>query len=300
MSYQNIAFSSDNFTLRGRWYPCDLASEKPCIVMAHGTSATITMALSHYAEEFQKNGFNVLLFDHAGFGKSDGRQTLTINPWVQARGICNAVAYAKSRNGLHNGKIILWGDSFAGMLVLVVGAVIEGLAGIVSFTPPCGFEEIDLKDPNTSFSKLKNILLSGNLEELEEGIVEGPMAVVSSDQLGTPSLLKPIQAFKWFIEHGGQFDSGWVNSVTREIPKTEVPFSPQVTASFISVPTLIVSGKNDEMVHIKLDIQKLVFDKINAPKEFYEINGGHFGAIYPKSDLFWEAITIETNFMKKL
>ncbi len=82
MSYQNIAFSSDNFTLRGRWYPCDLASEKPCIVMAHGTSATITMALSHYAEEFQKNGFNVLLFDHAGVGKSDGRRTCKQGEYV--------------------------------------------------------------------------------------------------------------------------------------------------------------------------------------------------------------------------
>ena len=300
MSFHNIEFPSDNFNLRGRWYPCDLASEKPCIVMCHGTTATITMALSNYAEAFQKNGFNVLLFDHAGFGKSEGRQTLTINPWVQARGICDAVSFTKKQEGLHNGKIILWGDSFAGMLVLVAGAVISDLAGIVSFTPPCGTEEIDIKDPKASFSKLKTILLTENLKELEEGIVEGPMPVVSPDQQGTPSLLKPIQAFKWFVEHGGQFDTGWVNSATREIPKTEVPFSPQVSAPFISVPTLIVAGKKDEMIHIKLDMQKLVFNKIIAPKEFYEINGGHFGAIYPNSNLFWEAITIETNFMNKL
>tara|TARA_B100000780_G_scaffold270011_1_gene229382 strand:- start:1117 stop:1299 length:183 start_codon:yes stop_codon:yes gene_type:complete len=35
----------------------------------------------------------------------------------------------------------------------------------------------------------------------------GPMPVVSSDQLNTPSLLKPIQAFSWFMAHGGGFGS---------------------------------------------------------------------------------------------
>jgi hypothetical protein len=39
--------------------------------------------------------------------------------WVQGRGIADAVTYLKSEIHLHNEKIILWGDSFAGMLVLV-------------------------------------------------------------------------------------------------------------------------------------------------------------------------------------
>ena len=63
-------FTSEASTLRGRWYTAPNKSKAPCIIMCHGTSATITMCLSDYASEFQKRGFNVFLFDHAVFGRS--------------------------------------------------------------------------------------------------------------------------------------------------------------------------------------------------------------------------------------
>ena len=127
-------FFSEGATLKGRWYGAENGPKAPCIVMCHGTSATITMCLSDYASEFQKNGFNVFLFDHAGFGASGGAVRQTINPWVQAKGISDAVDFVRTLDQHHNGRIVLWGDSFAGMLVLTVGAVVKDLAGIVSFT----------------------------------------------------------------------------------------------------------------------------------------------------------------------
>ena len=65
-------FISEGDTLRGRWYKTDQNQNAPCIIMCHGTSATISMGLSDYALEFQKSGLNVFLFDHAGFGRSEG------------------------------------------------------------------------------------------------------------------------------------------------------------------------------------------------------------------------------------
>lgn len=67
-------FISEGSILIGRWYSAQTKSEAPCIIMCHGTSATITMCLSDYAAEFQKKGFNVFLFDHAGFGRSGGKE----------------------------------------------------------------------------------------------------------------------------------------------------------------------------------------------------------------------------------
>jgi alpha-beta hydrolase superfamily lysophospholipase len=100
-------FMSEGIILRGRWYPTQDEPLAPCIVMSHGTSATVSMCLSEYATEFQQKGFNVFLYDHVGFGRSDGKERQTINPWVQGRGIADAVTYLKSNNQLHNGKIIL-------------------------------------------------------------------------------------------------------------------------------------------------------------------------------------------------
>ena len=70
--------------------------------------------------------------------------------------------------------------------------------------------------------------------------------MVSQDKEASPSLLTTIQAFKWFIDQGGQWNSNWENRITRVIPKTEVPFSQLVTAVFTQAPVLMMIGKEDE------------------------------------------------------
>ena len=293
-------FISENVILRGRWYSAQDKLEAPCIIMCHGTSATITMCLSDYASEFQKRGFNVFLFDHAGFGRSDGKERQTINPWVQAKGIADAVSFVKTSNDHHNGKIILWGDSFAGMLVLTAGAVVEGLTGIVSFTASCGLQILNFENPKQDFKIFKAIFDEGNFDQLEDFSRDGPMAVVSADQEINASLLTPIQAFKWFIDQGGKFNSGWENRVTRVIPQTEVPLTPLLTAPFITAPVLMMVGKDDEMPLISRDVQIEVYDRIESDKELYEVDGGHFGAIYPKSEIFYEAISKQSAFINSI
>ena len=293
-------FISENVILRGSWYSAQDKLEAPCIIMCHGTSATITMCLSDYASEFQKRGFNVFLFDNAGFGRSDGKERQTINPWVQAKGIADAVSFVKTSNDQHNGKIILWGDSFAGMLVLIAGAVVEGLTGIVSFTASCGLQILNFENPKQDFKIFKAIFDEGNFDQLEDFSRDGPMAVVSADQEINASLLTPIQAFKWFIDQGGKFNSCCENRVTRVIPQTEVPLTPLLTAPFITAPVLMMVGKDDEMPLISRDVQIEVYDRIESDKELYEIDGGHFGAIYPKSEIFYEAISKQSAFINSI
>ena len=293
-------FASQGVTLRGRWYAAQNKSEAPCIIMCHGTSATITMGLSDYASEFQAKGFNVFLFDHAGFGRSEGRERQTINPWSQAKGIADAVTFVKTQESDHNGKIILWGDSFAGMLVLIVGALVEGLAGIISFTAACGLKVLNFESLEKDFLTFKAIFDEGNFDKLEDFSREGPIAVVSPDQKTNPSLLTPIQAFRWFIDQGGKFNSGWENTVTRVIPRTEVPFTPLLTSPFITAPVFMMIGKDDEMPLISRDVQLEVYSRIESEKEFYEIDGGHFGAIYPQSALFHEAIAKQSSFINSI
>lgn len=97
------------------------------------------------------------------------------------------------------------------------------------------------------------------------------MPVVSSDQESNPSLLIPIQAFRWFIDQGGQWNSGWENRVTRVIPKTEVPFSPLLTAPFIQAPVLMMTGKEDEMPQIVRDVQLEVFNRIQSKNSIMKL-----------------------------
>ena len=291
-------FISEGATIRGRWYKANQSSNAPCIIMCHGTSATISMGLSDYALEFQSKGLNVFLFDHAGFGRSEGANPQTINPLVQVKGINDAASFVKTETSLFNGKIILWGDSFAGMLVLIAGALLKEISGIISFTAACGLKTLEIEEANKKFAKFKEIIDEGNFSKLEDFSREGPMPVVSVDQASNPSMLTGIQAFKWFIDQGGKWNSGWENKVTRVIPKTAAPFTPFLTAPFIQVPTLMMIGNDDEIPQISKDVQLAVYEKIKSKKELYEIDGGHFGALYPGSSLFFEAIEKQVSFIK--
>jgi acetyl esterase/lipase len=159
------------------------------------------MVFDKYAEAFSRAGLAVLLYDHRNFGMSEGEPRQEINPWIQCRGYRDAVKFAEKLDGVDPERIALWGDSYTGGQVYVVGAIVQRVKAIV----------------------IKEILARGDVCGSSETTV-GPMPVVSSDQAGTPSLLKPIQAFRWFIDYGGRADTRWNNSVTWVLPATPVPF----------------------------------------------------------------------------
>lgn len=47
-------------------------------------------------------------------------------------------------------------------------------------------------------------------------------------------------------------------------------------------------------------VQLEVFNRQKSRKHLYEIDGGHFGALYPQTSLFYEAISIQSDFIKSI
>lgn len=294
--YKNIEFTSERATLRGRFYRHS-DTTKPTIVMAHGTSATITMVIDRYAKAIFEAGFDVLLYDHRNFGLSGGEPRQEINPWVQARGYRDAVAFLRKSH--HVDRAALWGDSYTGGLAMVAGALIEGISAIIAQIPVCGATWPDgTTDPN-AFATLREIFEDGDVSGGPDDVV-GPMPVVSLDQVNAPSLLTPPQAFRWFLEYGGRHGSGWENRATRVIPKTPVPCSALVTAPHLLMPVLMMIGKDDEMVHCNPELQNAVFDRIAGPKEQVIVDGGHFGLLWEDSPIFVEAVNRQIEFLKRV
>ena len=82
--------------------------------MTHGTTATITMALDHYAEVFCHSGLAVLLYDHRNFGMSGGELRQQINPWIQARGYRDAMNYLLTRDDVRANRIAVWATAILG------------------------------------------------------------------------------------------------------------------------------------------------------------------------------------------
>lgn len=293
--FELVAFESQGAQIRGRLYRPENRPCAPVVVMAHGFSATITMTTDRYAEVFQRAGLAVLLYDHRNFGISGGEPRHEINPWLQARGYRDAVTFAASLPDVDRDAIALWGDSFSAAVALVVAGVDARVAAVVAQVPAIGSEMVPADHDGDCYDVLCHTLLHGDISgSLEETI--GPLPVVSADQIHAPSLLQPIQAYRWFIEYGGRFGSGWENRATRVLPTSASPFHAGIVGPHIRCPLLMQVSPADEMAGANPIVSRAVYAAARGPKRLMEIDGGHFGVVHYPSHWFDDASAAQRDF----
>ena len=296
-AYQTVEFESEGAILRGRLYVPEAEPPYPAVAMAHGTSATITMCIDRYAEAFAANGIAALVYDHRNFGVSGGEPRLQINPWLQARGYRSALDFLSSHQLIDAARLGVWGDSFTGGVVLLVAACDERVRVVVAQCPACGPALPGPDADGSRFSQMRSTLLNGDIRPTAETTV-GPLPVVSSDQMGNPSLLKPVSAFRWFIEYGGRHGSGWQNLVTRASPPVPEPYHPGVCGPHVKVPTLALIAPDDEMEGANPVVSRAAFESVTGPTEILDLAGGHFGLLFYPSPEFDFSAAAQARFLK--
>ena len=107
----------------------------PCVVMAHGFSATRDDGLPDYAEAFADAGFAVLLFDYRHFGASTGLPRQLLDIGRQQDDYRAAVQWARHAEGIDPDRIALWGSSFSGGHVLTVAVADPRIAAVIAQAP---------------------------------------------------------------------------------------------------------------------------------------------------------------------
>lgn len=274
MRYKIVEFPSENATLRGRLYCSEKSYKLPIVIMAHGYSATIEgMCADRYAEKFYNKGFAVLLYDHRGFGISDGEPRQQTNKWIQARGYGDAINYVTTLSAIDTSKITLWGDSMSACEVIVVAAIDHRVKGVIAQVPAFGDElpPDDLDDK--LFNSIRETFLYGNVEGTPETTI-GPMPVVSFDQESVPSMLSEITAYRWFIEYGGRYNTKWENRVTHVVPNVPIKFNAVICIPNIKAALLLVVSYDDEMEGANSDITRHAYEIAPNPKKLIEVDGG--------------------------
>lgn len=293
---RDVTFKSVGAELSGWLYEPAVNPPWPIVVMAHGFTATRKMTADKYAEVFCEHGMAVLLYDHRGFGDSSGEPRRQINLWIQACGYVDAISFVKKQKVINPKQIAIWGDSASGGVALVAASIIPGIAALVIQVPALGSSLPPKDTTGTLFQKLKKSILFEPFKLLENVETEGPMPVVSDDQYRRPSALHPLTAYRWFIEYGGRFDTGWVNDVTRAKPKSPI-WHPGLCAEHISCPCLFMVSPNDEMKGASPAVARSIYNRIKTKKKWMEIEGGHFGLVYFPSAEFEKAAFAQAEFL---
>jgi fermentation-respiration switch protein FrsA (DUF1100 family) len=107
----------------------------PCVVMAHGFSATREDQLQLPAERFAAAGFAALVFDYRHFGDSDGEPRQIVDLRSQYEDWDAAIAFAREVDGIDSQRLVLWGTSFSGGHVIDAAVRHPEVAAVIAQTP---------------------------------------------------------------------------------------------------------------------------------------------------------------------
>lgn len=298
--YRDIEFKSQDAILRGRLYLPENKSEKcPVVIMAHGFTTTINgMTADKYAEEYREAGFAVLLYDHRNLGISDGEPRRDVNFWVQSRGYIDCIDFAVSQPEIDASKIAVWGASMSAQEAFVVGSIDERVKAIVTIIPGFGSTFPTEDKDGKLYAFAKKAVISDDIMGMSHTVIE-QMPIVSSDQLGTPSVLVEITAYRWFIEYGGRFGTNWDNVVSySDIDRPEFYHTGQC-APHLKAPVLMIVATNDEMDGANPEVTYEIFKMVKQSKEWVDIDGGHFGLLHYPSALFDKSSKAQIDFLNK-
>ena len=284
MMRTDIEFTTtDGTTLRGWHYAPAGDGPHPTIVMAHGFSAVKEMYLDKYADAFASAGFASLVYDHRNFGASDGEPRQEIDPWLQVRDYSDAITFALSRTETDGARIGVWGSSYSGGHVLVVGAIDKRVRCVVSQVPLVsgwyGFRRLVRAD----FLAGLEANLHADRAHRAAGGAPTMVPVVAADPM-SPSALPTADSYGWFTETAALRAPSWRNEVTGRSLEFGLGYEPGAYISQISpTPLLMIVAIKDHLAVSDLAIA--AYELAREPKRLVLLPGGHFDAYVEEFDL---------------
>jgi len=272
---RDIEFDAEGVILRGWFYPAT-TGPGPTVVMAHGFSAVKEMYLDSFAEVFAAAGVNALVYDNRNFGASDGEPRQEIDPWAQVRDYRHAITYASTLPEVDAGRIGIWGSSYSGGHVLVVGAIDRRVKAVCSQVPlasgSANLGELVRADLRAGF----RAMFDADRAARFAGEAPGMVPVVAEDPMA-PAALPTADSWAWFTETGAKRAPSWRNEVTLRTVEMLGEYEPQSYIARISpTPLLMLVAREDHLTPAHLALK--AYDQALEPKQLVILPGGHFDA----------------------
>src|SRR5215467_10158147 len=277
MARRDVEFNAEGVTLRGWFYAAGTGgAPAPAVVMAHGFSAVKEMYLDKFAEVFAAAGLNVLVFDNRNFGASDGEPRQEIDPWAQVRDYRHAITYAGTLPEVDPNRIGIWGSSYSGGHVLVVGAIDRRVKAVVGQVPLIsGRANIRALVRADFIAGFREMFDADRLARFQ-GKAPAMVPVVDKDPLA-PCALPTPDSWSWFSETGMNRAPAWRNEVTLRSVEMFTEYEPVSYMPYISpTPLLLLVAAGDHLVPAELAIA--AYEKAHQLKELVILPGGHFDA----------------------
>jgi uncharacterized protein len=275
---KNIDFKTeDGVTLRGWLYlPDRAAGPVPTVVMAHGFSAVKEMYLDRFAEVFAAGGLGALVFDNRNFGASDGERRQHIDPWQQVGDYRDAITFAETLPEVDRTRIGVWGSSYSGGHVLVLGAIDRRVRCVVSQVPLISGHRNARRLIRADFIAPVQAQFDDDRRARYAGKAPAMIPVVAQDSMAPCALATP-DSWQWFTETGKTRAPAWRNEVTLQSVEMFTAYEPGAYIEWVSpTPLMMVVAAGD---HLTVSDEALAgYARALEPKKLVLLEGGHFDA----------------------
>lgn len=273
---QDIEFDSDGTTLRGWLYlPDEGTAPHPAVVVTHGLGAVKEQYTDVIAENLAAAGIAVILYDHPCFGASDGLPRQEADPVAQIRGYRDAITHLQSRPEIDSERIGVFGSSFAGGHVLVVGAIDRRVK--------CVYAQVPVISGGTSLSRfidseaMRGVrsMFDGDRLARFQGAEPGVIPLITEDPTAMAAMADR-ETYAWYQSIEPERLATWRNEITVRSIELLSGYEPGDYIARISpTPLLMVVAQQDILTHS--DLAFAAYERALHPKRLAILPGGHFG-----------------------
>src|ERR1700712_4174060 len=111
MASKRVEFKTvDGVILRGDLFlAAPQRNGTPIVIMTQGLTLLKEHYISNWGDKFVDAGYSVLIYDHRGWGSSEGSPRNVVNPMQQAEDYHDAVLFARSLPEIDGSRIAIWG-----------------------------------------------------------------------------------------------------------------------------------------------------------------------------------------------
>jgi fermentation-respiration switch protein FrsA (DUF1100 family) len=262
--------------LAGWLYLPEGAGPHATVVMSHGFSGVMEMGPDPFARVFQAAGLACLVYDHRNFAASGGEPRQEIDPWQQIRDMREVISHARNLEQVDAARIGLWGTSYSGGHVLVVGAVDRRVKCVVSQVPV-----------TSGSAAIERMVPADKMPAYLEEIYRDYDARARGEAPATVPVYQPGGETEAWAEAMGR-DTSYRNEVTLRSRDLWLEYEPWAFMHRISpTPLLMILAAQDTRVPTRDQLE--AYDRALEPKRLLLLDCAHYDPYMSRLDEAAEA-----------
>lgn len=219
----------------------------PGIVIGHGFSF-VKEGLVEQGKAFAAAGFATLALDYRTFGRSEGEPRGQLFPLEEAEDYRNAISYLQARPEVAPERIGIWGTSFAGGLVMYVGAVDRRVKAVVAQVPVVdgwGWQKLVASD-----GQFRQLLEAVDEDRARRGRGEPSKRIPVSGLPGDICGMAADADAAGFLAAAKDILPTWEDTITLESVEKVLEWSPMSFVERLSPrPLLVVTTSGYDVIH---------------------------------------------------